>query len=357
LRRHLLLLALAAIAVVLAFRPLQPMSILPGFEGLKAGVEGFQPKSDRTYRIDEPLPWPYEWSSSDPRQASVLRHETVPVLGDDKGHIKLRVSEPEKFVEAFTVPQRVEYWVQEPGGNWVHVVGEIKIYRIYVSLETLRDSERYVFSGEKFWIALTSVTWDKAMADPTNPGKWGRAWEAPLAVFVVSAEIDDAGSPHKHITPGRGGNSVTLYADPQQTGTIGDLGVLAGTVNTTLSSGSHPWSPDSRLRRTAYFAITLDDWGADIGLFRSYERFPAANLVLKVYTIVLGKFIYTNPELVDWERSRGETGGWLQGVFDAWGSFIQFLQNPFAFTGAAVFLLLLVGFAVFVGVVALRLRF
>ncbi len=295
-------------------------SILPGFEGLKAGADAFETDNGFVYTTSQSLPSAYVWGNKDPHQLDVA-HPASSWGSNDMGNIRLRVSEPEKFSSGYEQPREITYWVQN-GNEWIHVVGEVKVYRIYLSLKTLTDSDRYMWDSEKFWITLNSVTWNKASTDPFDSSKWGKTWEAPLAAYVVSSDIQSAGSPWTGFEPSKGGDPVTLYSTRSQSGLISDLGLVGGDINNTLSNIQ---SPDSRLTSTAYFALSLTQWGADIGLFGVTKNYPSANIEIKVYTLIIGKYVYTNPEMVDWEDDKGEAGGWGAGI----AGFLSFLQSPF----------------------------
>lgn len=296
----LIMISLAAIILFILLSPpvlaffLKLFSIVPSFEGLAAGVEGAE--TDAGYlRIDGGRAGCYEWISSDPRNA-VLKKDCWMIYSE--GAVRVEVSQPREVVEWFSSRQKIHYWVKVSDNPFqaVEVEGEVVVYEAYVTVSALnREGVDEWFKGERIWLALTSLTWNRAYQK--QGAEYGQAWEAPLAVIIESYSIRDAGE-HGKIEPSVSGRWITLYNSPEQKGTISDLGVLMG-ANLNESLAGDP-SPDTRIRRTAYFAFTLTDFGVEDHLL--WFSAPVADYKLKIYALRIGKFTYTNPDKTPWAQ-------------------------------------------------------
>ncbi|MEM2066737.1 MAG: hypothetical protein QXH59_09665 [Candidatus Caldarchaeum sp.] len=317
------LVAAAILTALLLFwvSPLPKIQVLPGFEGLNSGVEGIE-ISGGFYRIDQPLPQGYRWISQDPK-AAVVERELNPLNGP--GRVRAELQTPSIVTDPFTVGRTVHYWVKVSENQFVEVEGQINVYRmpLTVSASDIAFSVDEWFNGEKIWFTLTSLTWNKALQK--QGADFGQAWEAPLAVVIESYSLQQLGE-HFKLDPSEQGRQLTLYKTPQQTGTISDLGLLQGSnINQTFTGDL---SPDSRLSRTAFFAITLTDFGCTDHVIT--VTCPVANYQLKIYTIQIGKFTYTNPDNTPWGSRRPEGFDPLQGLLD-------WLNNPFNIGGLVIF--------------------
>lgn len=335
-------LAAAAFVVVIfvAAAPRLGLSILPGFEGLNAGVEGAE-VAGAFYRIDVPLPSGYTWLSSDPRNTVINKDLTA---GSD-ARVRVEVGSPLALAEK---SQKIDYWVKD-GDQYVHVTGEVVQYSLPVTISAAITGTNWpeVFSGEKIWIGLHSLVWDKALQEQSpisgNPSEYGQAWEAPIGVYITSFNLRDAGD-HGKITPAYSGRYITLYSTPAQSGTIGDL--MSSDLNATFAGDLRP---DSRMQRSAYFPILLEDFGTTTplsGIFGTSA--PVADYELKVYVLRIGKFTYTNPDDTPWGTRQPDSYDPLAWLKAAWNGLTQWFSSPINLLGTFIVLGIVLAVAVLV---------
>ena len=327
-------------------RPFNPFAIVPSFEGLNAGVEGFE-AGGRFYRIGS-SPDGYRWISTDPRNAVLERDRD---WFYSTGRVRVEVSQPKEVRDWFAEPQKIHYWVKVSDNPFqaVEVEGEVVAYevRITVSSQDAEGIDEW-FKGERIWIALASLTWDRAYQK--RGADYGQAWEAPIAAVITEFKLTEAGE-HGEIEPSVSGRWFTLYTSPEGGGTIGDLGVRAGaSLNASLAGDP---SPDTRIRRTAYIAITLSEFGTTDHW--GWIDTPIADYTVKVYAIRIGKFTYTNPDNTPWGQ-RQPIKGWIETFYD-W--LVDTLGIPasiigWAAVGVILFLLFMLAMIVVVAV-AIRL--
>ena len=342
----LILLAVYAYASYVPY-PFNPFSsgIVPSFEGLNAGVEGFS-VDGRFYSIGGSAPTGYKWISDDPRNAVLERDRD---FFYSTARVRIEVSQPKEVKDWFTQPQKIHYWVRTGESEFVEVEGEVVAYEIHITVSSL-DCEGIDewFNGERIWIALASLTWDRAYQ------KWGadygRAWEAPIAAVITEFKILEAGE-HGEIEPSVSGRWFTLYTSPEAGGTIGDLGLSVGAdLNASLAGDP---SPDTRIRRVAYIPITLSEFGTTDHW--GWIDTPVADYTVKVYAIRIGKFTYTNPDNTPWGQ-RQPHKAWLE-IFYDW--MVDTLGIPasiigWGIVGVILFLLFMLAMVVVVAV-AVRL--
>ena len=310
-----------------------PLSILPSFEGPNSGVYGAE-INGQLYLINSTLPEGYRWGSRDIHNAQLYKR-TYWLNGE--GGVEISISNPSPVSSQYVEGKKVDYWVKD-GDEWVHVVGKVCVYEIDVSVKALNtgalNQER--FSGERFWLAITSTVWNRAfqVQDYGNlKGEYGQAWEAPLALYIEDFTLDDQGSPYASLEPSYRGRFITLYSSPGW-GTIDDLGVSANhDLNATLY-GSNPLAPDSRMRQTAYFPITLSSWGVGEPAwgFGMVKQAPVATYKLTLYTLQLGKYTYKTPEGAQpaWEEPAPESQDPFVGLH-------EWFNNPFNIAGLSIF--------------------
>lgn len=322
LKRHWKLIGVVTILVLSYFALTGPkQSVLPGFEGLDSGIEGVTLRGD-FYELGDPLPdawnYDYEWGDTSPR-STILRGRGGIV--SDWGGVRVEVGRPQPYRDPFSVPIEVDYWVKD-GDNYRHVKGQVQIYEIPVTFSVRREGgiAQYVFEGEKFWFSLVSVAWDKAVQEQSPySGKtgYGTAWEAPLAAVITSYKVQDKGN-HYHLEPSEVGRELVLYDSCEQLGLISDLGYDSD-LNGSLAGDV---SPDSRLSRVAFMAVTMTDFGFTYMVTSSNA--PVSDYKLKVYTIRVGKYTYTNPDDTPWADRPPETTWWED--FQDWLN--SALSNP-----------------------------
>ena len=337
--------ALAYAYVAYVPPPLNPFGMIPPFEGLNSGIEGVE-VNGRFYRIDESLPAGYRFLANDPHTI-ILEKDTNPFYG--VAQVRVEVGEPREVKGWFTQPQKIHYWVRTGESEFIEVEGEVVTYEVHITVSSL-DAEGVDewFNGERIWIALASLTWDRAYQ------KWGadygRAWEAPIAAVITEFKILEAGE-HGEIEPSVSGRWFTLYTSPEAGGTIGDLGLSVGAdLNASLAGDP---SPDTRIRRVAYIPITLSEFGTTDHW--GWIDTPVADYTVKVYAIRIGKFTYTNPDNTPWGQ-RQPHKAWLE-IFYDW--MVDTLGIPasiigWGIVGIILFLLFMLAMVVVVAV-AVRL--
>lgn len=323
--------ATCALVLFLVFSPQISLSILPGFEGVDAGVEGAT-IAGQFCRVDSALPPGYSWLSSDPHDA-ILNKDLSAASSDAR--VRIEVGTPVPLAEK---GQQVDYWVKD-GDKYVHVSGEVVTYSLHVTVSAINTGTNWpeYFSGEKVWIGLASLVWDKAYQEQSpvsgRPSEMGQAWEAPIAVYINSFDLKDAGD-HGRIDPSYSGRRVTLYSTPEQIGTVTDL--LSQDLNATFSGSL---APDSRMQRYGYFAVTLTDFGMTTPYSGWFGvKGPVAEYELKVYALRIGKFTYTNPNDTIWAQRQPDSydpWGWLRSW---WDGVVSWFASPLNLAGTFIVL-------------------
>jgi len=318
------------------------LSILPGFEGIDAGVEGAT-IGGAFYRIDSAaLPSGYSWFSSDPHNA-ILNKDLSTISSDAR--VRIEVSTPIPLAEK---GQAVDYWMQD-GSKYIHVKGEVITYSLHVTVSAINTGTSWpeVFSGEKVWIGLASLVWNQALQEQSpvsgRPSEMGQAWEAPLAVYITSYDMKDPGD-HGRIDPSYSGRRITLYSSPEQSGTVTDL--LSQDLNATFSGSL---APDSRMQRYGFFAITLTDFGMTTpysGWFGTAG--PVAEYEMKVYALKIGKFTYTNPDDTIFASRTPDSYDPWKWARDWWAGVTEWFASPVNLAGTFIVLGIILVVAVLV---------
>jgi len=273
--------------------------------------------------------------------------------------VKVSTANPQLYTGTDTT---ISYWVKGGDGKFYHVYGKVVIYSMHVGVatvqtgwDTLYGQYPAVFSGEKFWLRLSSQVWDSAFQQQYDPitGKstMGQAWEAPLAV-VVSDYALTGQSLHDDLQPVNSGHEFALYASPAEVNEL--AGVPVQQLNSSMSSAG-ALRPDSRLQDEAWFSIQLTDFGQEVvngGVwpFGSVVC-PSADYTLTVYTLQLGVYTYTNPDDTPWKAEEDDStpawwdawaasaGAWFAGVG---AGIASWFSNPFNTVAFGVVLLIAV---------------
>lgn len=333
-----------AIAVIFALSP-QGLSILPPFEGLNAGVEGVT-ITNQFYRIDRQLPAGYSWLSSDVHNAVLNKN----LNANPDARVRIEVGNPVATSDLLSQGEKIDYWVMD-GNQYIHVKGEIVTYTLRITLSASITGTNWPerFEGEKLWIGLNSLTWDRALQEQSPVSgrpQLGQAWEAPLAAYITSYNIRDAGE-HGKVQPAYAGRFLTLYSVPDQSGTVSDL--LSGNLNATFAGDLRP---DSRMQRQAYFALLLEDFGITTpysGWFGTSA--PMVDYELKIYALRIGKFTYTNPDDTPWAQREAESYDPFKPLKDWWFGISEWFASPLNLAGIFIAL----GIVLVVAILALLL--
>jgi hypothetical protein len=361
----LIAIAAAAIATTIAVGasgiiPGFHFSILPGFEGLTSGVEGvtisgafFQNTASTS------LPAGYSWLSNDARYPILVKNLQA---GTCAGQVRIETRTAYQITDALTAGRTVDYWVRD-GSQYIHVKGEIITYSLPITFAISNtwggNPMDYpdVFTGEKVWFAIGSLTWDKALQEQSPisgaASQLGSAWEAPIYAVIQDYSVSDAGL-HYKVAPRDVGREITLYSSTSQSGTVSGLWASSD-LNGTLAGSL---SPDTRMQQNAYVCFTLEDFGEEVvnaGIGGTHA--PVVNLVLKVYALRIGEFTYTNPDDTPWAAEAPDTSpAWWAWITDPIASFFSGISaaiSSWASSPLTVFgIFLAVGLAIIIALVA-----
>ena len=343
--------ALILLSVLAVTGPRQ--SVIPGFEGLDAGVEGVYLRRS-FYELGDSLPqgvsYDYEWGDASPR-STILRGRAG--LVSDWGGVRVEVGRPQTVSDPFMEPRMVDYWVKD-GAEYLHVKGQIMVYTVPLTFSVRREGGafQYVFQGEKVWFSLVSVAWNRAVQENSpvsGETGYGKAWEAPLAAVITGYTVTDPGD-HYQLDPSEQGRDIVLYDSRSQSGVISDLD-WRGDLNASLEGDVRP---DTRLHRTAFFPVTLTDWGLTTGLW--WSNAPVADYSLKVYTLRIGEYTYTNPDDTPWAERDPESNAWEN--FQDWmaETVNAIIHNPLIWVIIAG-VILLIGLGLMTGILGIAIRF
>ena len=345
--------ALAVIVVVVLFAAAWQMNVfspyglemnlLPAEEGLNAGVYGLQwPRDGTTWTADtgqemnEAAGWDVlEFISTDPHNF-IVHYQNWAFQGK-KSTLIVETGQPWREINPY---RSISYWVQKPNEEYVHVVGDIIIYHLDVSILIEPSPGSHVWNDHRAWFAFVTVQWDQAVADPTYMSKVDDdVWCIPISVYVESWSVDGDPGQHAEIFPSYEGRFAQLYDEASMTGTLLDL--VDPTTTDINASVTGALYPDSRFSQIAYMPFTLSDFGATLDWTGLYWTYPAVNYKLKIYCLQYGKFVYTKDEYEQWQDREVVTWDPLAGFFKWLGSTFSFL-GPYGWL-IGLFIILILG--------------
>jgi hypothetical protein len=333
------------------------LSVLPSFEGMDMGVWGMSANSGATPLPITQNPSGFVWTSKDIHNAVLQIDGTSwAIVNVGNGQVEVSVSRPSPTSLPFATPETVGWSTPTSNADgsvtWTHVTGQINAYTVDVSVRSLDSGQenQQIFQGQQVWLQLQAETWNMAyQADVNGTSVPAQAWEAPLALYIQSYSLSNNPGQYDNIDPSYSGRFVTLYSAPGAYGTLDDLGFNGGNgnVNGTLS-GSNPLAPDSRMRQSAYFPITLTKWGED-ALWPLYSHYPVANYVLTLYTLQLGKYTYATPAGVQPNWTNPAPNG-----YDLLAAAWNWLSSPQTFVEALIVVVVVALVIVYIVIPGLR---
>lgn len=304
-------------------------SVMPGFEGMAAGVEGVQINGQfYANTAGTVLPTGYTWKSTDTRYPILVKNMQP---FSSPGELRIETKTPYVRGDPLMSGNTVDYWIKD-GSQFVHVTGEIVTYDLPITFaagETYQGDLTWpdLFSGEKVWFTIGSMTWDEALQEQSpvsgRPSSMGQAWEAPVYAVISEYSVSDGGL-HHYVTPRETGREVTLYSSTSQSGTVSELWSYAqsSSLNATLA-GSSPLSPDSRMRSSAFICFTIEDFGEEvISAGIGGASCPIVTVVIKLYALRIGEFTYVNPDDTPWAEEQPESTdpvwAWITDPLSSW---------------------------------------
>ena len=247
--------------------------------------------------------------------------------------------------------QQISYFATASNGSKYHVTGEV--YADTLDIEVKADgSPNLSFHGGTLYFELYVNVWSSQMCDPTNTSSClnGYVWGAPLeAVITQSTAIGvtpsgTSNSPtNDQIIPMSQGSSFELYAG---VGNSVPTGVpLTGSTDGSTVTGGSPLAPDSQMSQYVLFPIAFSNFGPYGCGFTSLSAcYPDVTLQVEVYYLVIGSFLWTNPNHTPYTPSPEGPGA--NGLDSAIGAFGQWISNPLnlgALTTIIIFIVVVVG--------------
>jgi hypothetical protein len=333
------------------------LMLAPPFEGLTAGGVGVT-LSDSSpsgyFTVSQSLPSPYYWNNNNHYTQTndmVLYHAaTLWGLGPGRGEVEITSQEQPQQLQggdSFSTPKTVDYWTKDGSGNWVEVKGQINVYMWHIDF-TSRDtgdlgSQNY-FTNVAVWFGFVGNTWNNAYqtsGDTTGSPVYVQAWEAPLFAVISSYDPNCGGASNCQISPAQQGAPLDLVTSPNSGSSVDDLGLSSGNnPNTTLVNGGNPLAPDTGLSDHVYFELTMVSFGASGSSLG--QVFPAVGYDIKVYTIQLGKYTYTNPDDTPWSHTNSTCSGIACWPGIIGGLIGSLLNNPFTWVIIAVVVVVII---------------
>ena len=318
-------------------------SIAPGFEGETNGIWGYQPSGQTATVIGGALQAPsgscaYSWNGPPTiASASVQALSPAGLLGCT-GTTSDRIDFTAQtnvisYSNPLSAPISVNYYVNlNGGGTPTQVNGQVEIYTYNINVEIEPSSSgAWSFSGDTLWLNLASLVWNQASTSPTFPDAQGSVYEFPLYGVVTNVvwtnQADSAcslctvGTPLVFYTFAAGQTPTT---SGQTLATLTD-GQPSASLNSTLAGNP---APDSRMSQLVYYPLTIEHFQNDCTLAGCLP--PQAHITIMLYTLRIGSYILTNPDLQALQKSTTEGCTGFQCTLDSLGGV---LSNPFAWLG------------------------
>ncbi len=205
------------------------------------------------------------------------------------------------------------YWSGTPG-NSQHVVANIyeDNWTIEFKGEQTASSlfgPTYDFGNAALWLNNYINVWNVQSCDPTNMSTCqnGYVWGAPLQ-GTVNAYSDNCvnSSCANNISPEDPGSALSLYygVSSNNQAPVGNglpLPYNPQTIQQYLQNGGSPYSPDQSMNQYAQTPINFNGFGPYFGGFvgTSVES-VRVTISITMYFIVIGSFLWTNPNHTPW---------------------------------------------------------
>lgn len=314
------------------------LDILPGFEGMQNGLNGYQVRSNTETGLGDPLPAPqgacyYKWGGSPSITSAAVTVQTAGVggcgvlasFGTDTVVADAQEN-PVSSENPLTTGQKVNYYVPVPGqpGQYQYVTGQVEVYSYGLDVSDQSGSAgNWNFGGDTLWYNLYSEIWNQASTDPNNASVKGSTFETPLYAVVSNVNWQNQGS--SDVDAALVGHAFTFYSSPSTTGQT--LATLANPVtqNVNSSLGSQ-YAPDSRFQRLVYYPISITSLkptnenpvtGCLAGC-----TFPTVHITVTLYTLRIGEYILTNPSTQGLGNRNQNCTGFI-------GCGVEWFENPF----------------------------
>ncbi|MHB1909764.1 MAG: hypothetical protein ACYCQJ_12985 [Nitrososphaerales archaeon] len=214
------------------------------------------------------------------------------------------------------------------------------------------------FSDQALWMNLFVNIWGIQMCDPTNTTvcQQGSVWGAPLEAVITQVQINcgnataSGGNCFDKLVPDSQGAAFTLWNGvTNQAPAGGPVPYTPATIQNYLQNGGSPLSPDQSLYQYTQTNIGFAGFGPyGCGFLNAYSCPVDVTLTVQVYYLVIGSFLWTNPNTTPYKPNP------LPGPNDLVQQFLGFLgtlANGFVNIGYNFFLTLVVATIVIVAII------
>ena len=252
--------------------------------------------------------------------------------------------------------QTISYWNTLTNGTRAHTTGVVYADQFNIEYKA-NGSPQVTFDAGSLWYELWVNVWSVQMCDPTNTTtcQSGTVWGSPLETVISQLQTigltsgGTSNSPNNdQINPMSQGSSFTLYNGVT---TSAPTGVpITPTTDPSQVVGGSQLAPDQSMSQYTEFPIAFTNFGPyGCGALNTNTCYPDVTLTVTVYYLVVGTFLWSNPNTTPYNPSpQGPSGCTVQSGCDWAGMISQWLANPFNLFGLGVFGTVLFFGAVFI---------
>jgi hypothetical protein len=214
--------------------------------------------------------------------------------------------------------QSISYYTAPQSGMKTHVSGQVMQAQFVMEFKP-NGSPNLLFTEEAEWFHLFVNIWQVQMCDPANTTACqnGVVWGAPLEAIITQTQqlycndpqcsSTSSGQPQNdQLNPMSTGAALSLYNNVGTSAPVGNPiseSTSASNWQTLwsnyLAAGGSPYSPDPQIYQDTYYPIAFTNFGPfGCGGFFGLGQgtcYPDVTLTVTVYYLVIGTFIWTNP--------------------------------------------------------------
>lgn len=369
----LLIVLLLGAVVIVGAKPSQLSTVLvQSGEGPQTGLYGFNPPDTNTIYLanDQSMSAQtfggayYDWLSGSSVGLGTLQGNPATWV-DVQGNTPQSLSTPflgsGLNLQGQPSGQQISYFVTMSNGTKYHVTGSV--YTDTLTLEfKANGSPNLSFHGGSLWFGFYVNIWGTQLCDPTNTSTCnnGYVWGAPLEAVITQSQVEaitpsgTSNSPtNDQINPMSQGANIPLYSGVTNQVPVGN-GLPPDNTGGSVVGGS-PLAPDQYMSQYTYGDFSLINFGPyGCGFTNLSVCYPDITLTITLYYLVIGQFLWTNPNTTPYHSSPQGSG--CTNVDCAVGGLENLLSNPFVQLELAILLVVIVAVAVSVGVISLKAK-
>lgn len=294
-------------------------SIAPGFQGISPGVAAYQVGQNQATTLGGTLPTRqpscgYSWNNYAASGFSITSLSQGGVFNPggffnqcNGGPTNVLFTQVQGNAVPYSPPfsQTISgsYTVQVPGSSTQTEVVNFKVNQYQFSINTGINAGGggYNFGGDTIWGVITDNTWDMVNgpggASACNPATASATsqcvFEAPL--FAQVSNFQTQNWANNNCVQCTNGAALSFYTSTSAGGASNTLGGGAvPTIQGVQNALGNAYAPDSRMVKTVYFPISLQQFAGSCGFIVSQITGCGgiqANFQITLYTLQIGEYI------------------------------------------------------------------